>query len=246
NYTHNIGYFNTTEDNLANYNLNVSTTYGDDMDSSSSFSGYYGRYTSIANINANATISNKNTSSFGFSANGGLTITAKGAALHPDGFNGGTRLLVDTEGVAGVPVDGGRVTTNNWGYGVVTDINSYYRNETTIDLTKLPNNIEATQAIVESSLTEGAIGYRKFEVLKGEKAFAIIRLADNSYPPFGSIISNAKGRELGIISDDGFAWLTGINPNEEIRVSWGAEQQCVAKLPNKIEPSNKILLLCEK
>ncbi|MGE9805763.1 PapC/FimD family outer membrane usher protein, partial [Escherichia coli] len=71
NYTHNIGYFNTTEDNLANYNLNVSTTYGDDMDSSSSFSGYYGRYTSIANINANATISNKNTSSFGFSANGG-------------------------------------------------------------------------------------------------------------------------------------------------------------------------------
>ncbi|MFN6887088.1 fimbria/pilus outer membrane usher protein, partial [Proteus mirabilis] len=76
--------------------------------------------------------------------------------LHPDGFNGGTRLLVDTEGVAGVPVDGGRVTTNNWGYGVVTDINSYYRNETTIDLTKLPNNIEATQAIVESSLTEGA------------------------------------------------------------------------------------------
>ena len=62
--------------------------HGDDMDSSSSFSGYYGRYTSIANINANATISNKNTSSFGFSANGGLTITAKGAALHPDGFNG--------------------------------------------------------------------------------------------------------------------------------------------------------------
>ncbi len=39
------------------------------------------------------------------------------------------RLLVDTEGVAGVPVDGGRTsTTNNWGYGVVTDINSYYRN----------------------------------------------------------------------------------------------------------------------
>ncbi|HEK3218849.1 TPA: fimbria/pilus outer membrane usher protein [Proteus mirabilis] len=246
NYTHNIGYFNTSEDNLANYNLNVSTTYGDDMNSSSSFSGYYGRYTSIANINANATISDNNTSSFGFSANGGLTITAKGAALHPGGFNGGTRLLVDTEGVAGVPVDGGRVTTNNWGYGVVTDINSYYRNETSIDLTKLPNNIEATQAIVESSLTEGAIGYRKFEVLKGEKAFAIIRLADNSYPPFGSIISNAKGRELGIISDDGFAWLTGINPNEEINVSWGAEQRCVAKLPNKIEPSNKILLLCEK
>ncbi|MGM0938291.1 MAG: fimbria/pilus outer membrane usher protein [Pseudomonadota bacterium] len=245
-YTHNIGYFNTTDDNLANYNLNIATTHGGNMDSSSSFSGFYGRYTPIANVNANATISDKNTSSFGFSANGGLTVTSKGAALHSGGFNGGTRLMVDTEGVAGVPVDGGRVTTNNRGLGVVTDINSYYRNETSIDLTKLPNNIEATQAIVESSLTEGAIGYRKFEVLKGDKAFAIIRLKDNTYPPFGSVISNMKGRELGIISDNGFAWLTGISPNEEINVSWGAKQKCVTKIPNHIEPRNKMLLLCEQ
>ena len=79
---------------------------------------------------------------------------------------GGTRLLVDTEGVAGVPVDGGSVTTNNWVIIVVTDINSYYRNETTIDLTKLPNNIETHRRFVESSLTEGAIGYRKFGSVK--------------------------------------------------------------------------------
>lgn len=132
NYAHNIGYFNTSDDNLANYSLNIGTSSGKDMDRSSSFSGFYSRYTPIANINTNATISDKNTSSLGFSANGGLTVTAEGAALHPGGFNGSTRLLVDTEGVSGVPVDGGRVTTNHWGIGVVTDINSYYRNETSI------------------------------------------------------------------------------------------------------------------
>ncbi|MEX6423956.1 FimD/PapC C-terminal domain-containing protein [Providencia manganoxydans] len=73
-----------------------------------------------------------------------------------------------------------------------------------------------------------------------------MRLKDNTYPPFGSVISNMKGRELGIISDNGFAWLTGISPNEEINVSWGAKQKCVTKIPNHIEPRNKMLLLCEQ
>ncbi|MFO6428253.1 fimbria/pilus outer membrane usher protein [Escherichia coli] len=81
-------------------------------------------------------------------------------------MNGGTRLLVDTDGVGGVPVDGGRVSTNRWGIGVVTDVSSYYRNTTSVDLNRLPEDMEATRSVVESVLTEGAIGYREFEVLK--------------------------------------------------------------------------------
>lgn len=83
------------------------------------------------------------------------------------GMSGGTRLLVDTDGVGGVPVDGGQVVTNRWGTGVVTDISSYYRNTTSVDLKRLPDDVEATRSVVESALTEGAIGYRKFSVLKG-------------------------------------------------------------------------------
>ena len=33
--------------------------------------------------------------------------------------------------------------------------------------------MEATRSVVESALTEGAIGYRKFSVLKGKRLFAI-------------------------------------------------------------------------
>ena len=69
----------------------------------------------------------------------------KGAALHAGGMNGGTRLLVDTDGVGGVPVDGGRVYTNRWGIGVVTDVSSYYRNTTSVDLNRLPEDMEATR-----------------------------------------------------------------------------------------------------
>lgn len=41
----------------------------------------------------------------------------------------------------------------------------------------------------------GSIGYRKFEVLKGNRLFAVLRMADNSYPPFGASVMNAKGRD---------------------------------------------------
>ncbi|WP_262232288.1 fimbria/pilus outer membrane usher protein, partial [Escherichia coli] len=100
----------------------------------------------------------KGYTSFGVSASGGATITGKGAALHAGGMSGGTRLLVDTDGVGGVPVDGGQVMTNRWGTGVVTDISSYYRNTTSVDLKRLPDDVEATRSVVESALTEGAIG----------------------------------------------------------------------------------------
>ncbi|VTR52018.1 Outer membrane usher protein papC precursor [Serratia fonticola] len=41
------------------------------------------------------------------------------------------------------------------------------------------------KSVVQATLTEGAIGYRRFDVIAGEKAMAVIRLADGTMPPFG-------------------------------------------------------------
>lgn len=122
--------------------------------------------------------------------------------------------------MGGVPVDGGQVVTNRWGTGVVTDISSYYRNTTSVDLKRLPDDVEATRSVVESALTEGAIGYRKFSVLKGKRLFAILRLADGSQPPFGASVTSEKGRELGMVADEGLAWLSGVTPGETLSVNW--------------------------
>ena len=77
---------------------------------------------------------------------------------------GGTRLLIDADGIANVPVEsnGAPVYTNMFGKAVVADINNYYRNQAYIDLNNLPEDAEATQSVVQATLTEGAIGYRKF------------------------------------------------------------------------------------
>ncbi|WP_146673357.1 fimbria/pilus outer membrane usher protein, partial [Salmonella enterica] len=91
-------------------------------------------------------------SSFGLSINGGLTATAKGAALHAGGYNGGARLMVDTDGVGGVPVDGGLTVTNPWGIGVLTDVSSYYRTTARVDVNNLPDDVQASQGVAEAAL----------------------------------------------------------------------------------------------
>lgn len=245
-YTNTVGYSDTLNDGLSYYSLNAGVNTGNGQPSQSQMSAYYNHNSPLANLSANfSTIQNSYTS-LGITASGGATITAKGAALHAGGMNGGTRLLVDTDGVGGVPVDGGRVSTNRWGIGVVTDVSSYYRNTTSVDLNKLPEDMEATRSVVESVLTEGAIGYREFEVLKGSRLFAVLRLADNSHPPFGASVTNAKGRELGMVADSGLAWLSGVNEGETLNVSWDGKAQCQVDVPKVLTAGQQLLLPCRK
>lgn len=71
--------------------------------------------------------------------------------MHRTQNMGGTRLLIDADGVANVPVEGNgsAVYTNMFGKAVVADVNDYYRNRAYIDLNKLPENAEATQSVVQ-------------------------------------------------------------------------------------------------
>ncbi len=42
-----------------------------------------------------------------------------------------------------------------------------------IDITQLPEDAEATLSIAQATLTEGAIGYRRPEVLSGKKPWPV-------------------------------------------------------------------------
>ncbi|KAE9728702.1 fimbria/pilus outer membrane usher protein [Escherichia coli] len=245
-YANTVGYSDTLNKGLSSYSLNVGASSGGGQPSQSQVNANYNHSSSLANLSANISAVENSYTSFGMSASGGATITAKGAALHAGGTNGETRILVDTDGVGGVPVDGGQINTNRWGIGVVTNVSSYFRNTTSVDLNKLPEDVEAPRPMVESVLTEGAIGYREFEVVKGSRLFAVLRLADNSYPPFGASVTNAKGRELGMVADSGLAWLSGVNPGETLNVGWDGRTQCMVDIPKNLNPIQQLLLPCRR
>ncbi|QNQ55439.1 outer membrane usher protein [Serratia liquefaciens] len=240
--TGSVGYSATVNRNevthQANYydRLDEHNTYSMSAGSSrsgASLSGYYNHEGDLARMSANASYQQDRYSAVGMSMQGGMTLTSEGGALHRSGMQGGTRMLIDTNGVPDVPVRGyGRTTdTNAWGKAVIGDVNSYYRNKASIDLNKLGNNAEATKSVVQATLTEGAIGYRRFDVIAGEKAMAVIKLADGSEPPFGATVLNVRKQETGIVNDGGSVYLSGINPGETMAVHWNSRAQCEVLMP---------------
>ncbi|WP_148875953.1 outer membrane usher protein [Serratia marcescens] len=225
--TNRVGYYQRIDEHN-NYQLSAGSARR-----GANLSGYYNHEGDVARLSANASYQEGRYSAVGMSAQGGMTLTTEGGALHRVGVIGGTRLLVDTNGVAGVPVRGygSTVSTNRFGKAVVADVNSYYRNKASIDLDKLGDNAEATRSVVQATLTEGAIGYRQFDVIAGEKAMAIVKLADGSTPPFGATVLNARKQETGIVNDGGSVYLSGINAGEIMTLHWSGAAQCQVQLP---------------
>lgn len=177
------------------------------------------------------------------SLHGGITATLHGAAMHRTGQPGGTRLMLSTEGVSGVPVHGygSSTNTNVMGVAVISDVSSYYHNEASIDMDHLPDNVTATRSVAAATLTEGAIGYRHFDVLAGRQAMVVIGLKDGHMAPFGATVKNEKGQQTGLVGDDGNTWLTGMNPSERMDVEWDGKMQCTFTLPPRLDVSSLLL-----
>ncbi|WP_440515028.1 outer membrane usher protein [Serratia sarumanii] len=243
NTTHGVSYYDRI-DERSNYSLSAGTSR-----SGGSASGYYNREGDSTQFSANASYQDGRYSAVGLSVQGGMTLTAEGGALHRTGMLGGTRILIDTQGVPDVPVRGyGRASkTNAWGKAVIGDVNSYYRNRASIDLNQLGDNAEATTSVVQATLTEGAIGYRQFDVIAGGKAMAIIKLADGSEPPFGAKVLNVRKQETGLVNDGGSVYLSGIRAGETMTVHWNGAVQCEVRMPTPLPANmlmNTLLLPC--
>lgn len=238
------GYYHRLDD-ASHYQVNVGTS-----ENHSSVDGYYSHDGTLAKVDLSANYHEGDYVSAGVALQGGATLTAQGGALHRTQNMGGTRLLIDADGIAGVPVEGNgaAVYTNAFGKAVVPDVNDYYRNQAYIDLNKLPENAEATQSVVQATLTEGAIGYRKFAVISGQKAMAVLRLRDGSHPPFGAEVKNGNGQQVGLLDDDGNVYLAGIKPGERMTVSWDGETRCDIALPDPLPDDlfNGLLLPCQQ
>lgn len=238
--SHAVGYSDMID---RNNNYSIQTGLG--SNNKASFSGYFIHSGDLAQITSNASYTNGQYNSIGMGFQGGLTVTKNGVALHRVTNIGSTRMMVDTDSISGVPVRGygGVSHTNLFGKAVIMDLNSYYRNTFSVDIDSLADDIDANKSVIQDTLTEGAIGYRRFGVISGAKAMAVIKLKDGSSPPFGAVVSNDKANQTGILTDSGSVWLTGIKPGAEMSVSWDGKTQCRVLIPKLISSLNNNLIL---
>lgn len=202
-------------------------------DEGNSLSAYFRHLASLADVSLGFSHS-QTASGMTLSLDGGLTATAQGVVLHSGNSMGGTRILVDTDGVADIPLQGGGASTiysNRFGKAVLANEPSYYRVSTSIDLDTLGHKAAPLGSPVGSDvLTEGAIGYHHFDMLSGEQRMVEIQLADGKPAPFAADVKNSKGQLLGMLADDGMAYLSGLHSQEGLLVDWG-EHSCHARLP---------------
>ena len=159
---------------------------------------------------------------------------------------GGTRLLVDTDDVPDIPVQGYSVPSysNRFGKVVTPDVRDYYRNRISIDLNKLPDNADTLDSVKAITLTKGAIGYQKFAVTSGEKGMVTVKLANGDYPYFGAEIKNEAGVVTGIVGEQGRTYLTGVVPGKEMKIL--SSGGCQIMVPKEFNFStNTAPLICE-
>jgi outer membrane usher protein FimD/PapC len=232
--THDLSYFNRLDDR------NTIMVGAGHAEGGSTAQGYFSHDGPWAQTVVSASHQTGAYSSIGMSLQGGATVTARGAALHRSAMLGGTRLMIDTQGVGGVPVRGNGITTetNRFGKAVITDVNSYYRNQASIDLDNLPDDVEAMRSVTQATLTDGAIGYRSLEVIAGEKGMVSIRFHDGSPAPFGVSVKNSRGQETGIVGDDGMAYLSGMSAGEVMRIDWSDDSPCQFTIAPGTDPTN--------
>lgn len=228
------------------WNISAGTQRDDNSGSHSNFSGNLQSRLPWGQFSADATLQPGQYRSLGLSWYGSATATRHGVALSRNISGNEPRMMIDADGVAGVPVAGDSGETNRFGIAVVSGGSSYQRSDIAIDISDLPDSVEVGNSVISQVLTEGAIGYRKISASKGEQVMGTLRLADGKVPPFGSqVVSEHSGRTLGMVGDDGLAYLAGISDKDHraLAVSWNGKVQCRLKLPEKVVLSQGPLLL---
>ena len=151
--------------------------------------------------------------------------------------------MVSTDGIADIPVQGDANKTNIFGYAVVPMISSYQPTTIAVNLDSLPDGVTVAENTLRETWTEGAIGYKTLASRAGQDVNVLIRTADGKYPPLGSVIQDDDGKtEIGMVSEEGHAWLSGVNGGQEFNVQWGANH-CRISLPDSLANLPQRLML---
>lgn len=219
NTNHQMTYRNNSS--RGNYSIGISTNHQRDLSGASDYR-LNGSYSTQTGYGQALLIGDYSDHQRGLRASfdGSVTVTQHGIATHSRVYGDGSRLILDA-GSPGVSMQGGD-RSNLFGLIGVSNVASYQRASYRVNNDTLPENLVIQDGVVQVATSQGAIAYRSLGSISGETAIVIIRLLNDSYPPFGAVVNreNGQAQEVGIVAENGLTYLTGVKQGATYTVEW--------------------------
>lgn len=199
---------------------------------SDSVSGALGWRTPVATVGTTYTYA----SSFQrgtVNVSGGVVAHAGGVTLAPR--VGENMALIQAKDAGGAYVNGSRgARVDGRGYAVVTGLSAYRFNDVTLDPKGLAANVELSTTRLRTVPTAGAVVALAYETRKGYPVLFQLTQRDGQLVPFGAVVEDAAGNELGYVGSNSSAFVRVPADSEPLRVYWGksSEQRCTVNVKN--------------
>ncbi|EPN9525814.1 fimbria/pilus outer membrane usher protein [Cronobacter malonaticus] len=224
--SHNLGLNGTAlAGNNLNWNIQQSHDSQSQTDSTSLNADYKGTY---GELNAGYG-QDSSQRQIHYGLQGGIIAHAHGVTFGQP--MGETVALVEAPGANGTAIANQTgIATDGRGYTIVPFVSPYRRNAIALDTETLPADADVTQAVQTVTPTRGAVVRAHFDTRTGARALMTLMRADGHPVPFGATATAEGVEEAFIVGEDGQVYLTGLQPQGSLQVSWGkdASQHCAA------------------
>ncbi|EJD6475619.1 fimbrial biogenesis outer membrane usher protein [Providencia rettgeri] len=221
-YTNNVNYSNYVNKDT-NYNLTASTQDGLSQGSVNAFISHSG---DTGQLQMSGALSDSMNSA-SIMVSGSITATQHGISAHRLTYRDQSRLVVDVPKAKGVIIENSHAITNDLGLATISNVPTYYNMEYKVDVNNLPDTVNVEDNVLETALTDGAIGYIKMDADIGKSLISRIKLANGQYPPLGAVVTNTSNNKVsGIIAESGIVYLTGLNMGDQLSINWGEGKSC--------------------
>ncbi|POP49074.1 hypothetical protein CHU32_10880 [Superficieibacter electus] len=212
-------------------------------DHGTQFSANYDHIASAGEWDLSGNYAVNDYSSLSTSWSGSFTATPQGAAFHRRASGNEPRLMVSTDGIADIPVAGDSDLTNRFGYAVVPMISSYQPTTIEVNMDELPDGVTVSENTIRETWIEGSIGYKALASRAGKNVNVLIRDTAGNVPPLGAVVVHKESEtEVGMVSEEGHAWLSGVDSGQTFIVRW-EDHTCQITLPEALEKVTQRLLL---
>ncbi len=152
-------------------------------------------------------------------------------------------MMVDTDGISGIEINSNRTVTNGLGIAVIPSLSNYTTSMLRVNNNDLPEGVDVENSVIRTTLTQGAIGYAKLNATTGYQIVGVIRQENGRFPPLGvNVTDKATGKDVGLVAEDGFVYLSGIQENSTLHLTWG-DNTCEVTPPNQSNISESAIIL---